>query len=1015
MTKQETERLVKRVQSGEQAAFEALYDEYRDRVFFFALRLVGSKEAAEDVTSETFLRALERINELRSGEAFGGWLYSIAYSLCMDMLKESARTGQLEDSPEYRLAAPVMLPDDYAVNEETKRRLGEIIDGLSPDQRSAVILYYYEELSIPEVAKALGINENNARQKLFKARSRIKKQIEKLVGSGALLSAVPLGAVLENTADQSYSKAALAGAAKIKSAHLGMKLGAIGAAAAVAVGIGIGVHRGLQGDEKPKYNELCFGSFDIFLCPQGVVSRDRNFIHFTDFDSGESTVLCSKPDCRHYDESCNAYFEEPVFEDIYGGALYVLDNGDSLNHSTLYKCEVDGSSRRAIAELDVDGVLINTYVMCDGRLYFFASSTDTVTNDMSFYPVIIDLEDGEVHKGEKARYQALSLLHADEGGMYYTELGATFDINAYLEDGREGELDALYEDPNNIELRLLRFDGEATEVIEGFDSRLQPVYYDGSDYIVHRMSDDTYCLTDEAGEVKKELISSPRSISLMQYNTVVFTDSEERCLYYDSDKAELVQTESTAAPLFLYGSRAIFWKEDIIALEEWIEGARTAPKDTEPVKLDEEYFKEHWPDKSVLHIVSDLSVCDTVNAAFNDRLAELGKDYVVDFEQELCFDTAEENISALESRRAEGAPTDIFCTGALAEGESYEPYTQSIDKGLCLPLGGLLEGSELYEAYPEAIWKCLSRGGGIYGTSGIKDIGAGLCIDIRAEEDIGYPAEITKMSELNGLLKEIGNGRTAMYLDDMLAEHIKNQNGTLVGGCIPIRLESGRPRAFDPYTTEFFEDYLGFVYEGKQSGLIGSGLSAPVIAGNRRPKEKGLWQIAISGMEDYAAPIETMVWCIASWSESPEAAFDLLEVLSRDAELNNILCYGIEGVSYTASGSTVIRTDAGDIFGAESTLGNELLLIENRENESLIRRYNDSLPVLDIGGLDLSGFEEKFEEYRKIEEKYKALLTGGDEEYEEHYKALLRELAAAGYNDTIDDINKMLNGEQNGT
>ena len=63
---------------------EQLYGEYRDRLFYFALKNVGSREAAEDIVSETFLAALEKLTTLKNADAFGAWLYSIAYNKCND-------------------------------------------------------------------------------------------------------------------------------------------------------------------------------------------------------------------------------------------------------------------------------------------------------------------------------------------------------------------------------------------------------------------------------------------------------------------------------------------------------------------------------------------------------------------------------------------------------------------------------------------------------------------------------------------------------------------------------------------------------------------------------------------------------------------------------------------------------------------------------------------------------------------------------------------------------------------
>ncbi|MBQ7186443.1 MAG: sigma-70 family RNA polymerase sigma factor [Ruminococcus sp.] len=260
MNRAEINKLVVRAQNGDRLAFEELYNEFRDRVFFFAKRTTGNADAAEDITSETFVKALESIGTLREGESFVGWLYTIAYNLCMAQLRDNSHIerfgsdeAQTDAVESAALREPVMLPEDYAVSAETKRKLGEIIDSLSPDMRSAVILYYYGEQTIPEVAKALGTNEHNASQKLYKAKKRIRKGLEKVFGKGALLAAVPMEALLRTTEEAEYVKAAAAGA-KVAGLGIGAKIAAVGATAVIAVGVPIGLYRlgESKGDYRPE-------------------------------------------------------------------------------------------------------------------------------------------------------------------------------------------------------------------------------------------------------------------------------------------------------------------------------------------------------------------------------------------------------------------------------------------------------------------------------------------------------------------------------------------------------------------------------------------------------------------------------------------------------------------------------------------------------------------------------------------------------------------------------------------
>ncbi|MBR6046399.1 MAG: sigma-70 family RNA polymerase sigma factor [Ruminococcus sp.] len=221
MEKTEITALAERAKSGDKDAFLQLYKEFHGRVSFFIRRLTNYPQAAADLTSDTFAAAMERISELRSGESFSGWLYSIAYNKCMQYINEKKRNVTLGSEAELEellesaaLNEPLLLPDDYAINAETRSQLQSIIDGLSPDQRSAVIMYYYDEMSVSEVAEAMGTNENNVSQKLHRARKKIRAQIEKLIGKGAMFGAVPMRALLGEL-DTSAVGIAAAGAAAI--------------------------------------------------------------------------------------------------------------------------------------------------------------------------------------------------------------------------------------------------------------------------------------------------------------------------------------------------------------------------------------------------------------------------------------------------------------------------------------------------------------------------------------------------------------------------------------------------------------------------------------------------------------------------------------------------------------------------------------------------------------------------------------------------------------------------------
>jgi putative aldouronate transport system substrate-binding protein len=186
-------------------------------------------------------------------------------------------------------------------------------------------------------------------------------------------------------------------------------------------------------------------------------------------------------------------------------------------------------------------------------------------------------------------------------------------------------------------------------------------------------------------------------------------------------------------------------------------------------------------------------------------------------------------------------------------------------------------------------------------------------------------------------------------------------------------------------------------------------LNATVFAGNLKPDSDRVNQIKITDVKAYAANIESDVWCVSSWSENTEFAENLFTLLSQDETLNNLLYYGIEGVSYSCDNGKVTATDTEEIFGSQATIGNELLLIENKPLKEQYESYNDSLEVVDLSKYDFSEFDADFAEFAAIINEYDDILTGESADYENRLAQLSDSLDNAGFNDAIDKINAILN------
>jgi RNA polymerase sigma-70 factor (ECF subfamily) len=162
-------QLVRAAQEGDSAAFGELYDRYVDTVFRYALFRLADREVAEDITSETFLRALRRIGSVSyQGRDVGAWFITIARNLVLDHVKSSryrreVATAEIADAG----LAPFLTgdkhldagPEHQAMRQATRRELLRCVQELGDDQRECIVLRFMQGLSVAETAAIMNRNE----------------------------------------------------------------------------------------------------------------------------------------------------------------------------------------------------------------------------------------------------------------------------------------------------------------------------------------------------------------------------------------------------------------------------------------------------------------------------------------------------------------------------------------------------------------------------------------------------------------------------------------------------------------------------------------------------------------------------------------------------------------------------------------------------------------------------------------------------------------------------------------
>jgi RNA polymerase sigma-70 factor (ECF subfamily) len=162
--------LIRGAQEGDRQAFAALVERYWDRLYRWLYHLTHNRHTAEDLAQEAFLKALGHLGRFQPGTNFGAWLFRIAHNAWVNQTRNAARA---------RPGAPDQLPcrDEGPVEQvltrESLQLLARAVGRLPAEFRAAFLLRAEEGLSFRQIAEVLGLTEETARWRVFKARQKL--------------------------------------------------------------------------------------------------------------------------------------------------------------------------------------------------------------------------------------------------------------------------------------------------------------------------------------------------------------------------------------------------------------------------------------------------------------------------------------------------------------------------------------------------------------------------------------------------------------------------------------------------------------------------------------------------------------------------------------------------------------------------------------------------------------------------------------------------------------------------
>lgn len=166
---------VKRIQEGDISCFACLLDKYSRQVHSLILKVVCSREDAEELAQDVFMKVYKNISSFKGNSSFSTWIYRIAYNTAISATRKrkmeylTIEESQINNVSEKEVAEMMGEADTSKQIEQLETAIGL----LSPDERGLILLYYMQEKTIEDLVEITGLTASNIKTKLFRIRKKL--------------------------------------------------------------------------------------------------------------------------------------------------------------------------------------------------------------------------------------------------------------------------------------------------------------------------------------------------------------------------------------------------------------------------------------------------------------------------------------------------------------------------------------------------------------------------------------------------------------------------------------------------------------------------------------------------------------------------------------------------------------------------------------------------------------------------------------------------------------------------
>lgn len=176
--------LVERLQDGKNEAMTEIYDAFYKDIYYYVFKIVNHEELATDLTQETFIEIYQKIHTLQEPTAFVNWSRTIAYHKCTAYFRKKRELLADEDEDGNTIFDSIaedreeFIPEEALDKEELKIAIHKMINSLPEEQRASIMMRYFDEMSVKEIAEIQGVTEGTVKSRLNYGRKAIKQSVE---------------------------------------------------------------------------------------------------------------------------------------------------------------------------------------------------------------------------------------------------------------------------------------------------------------------------------------------------------------------------------------------------------------------------------------------------------------------------------------------------------------------------------------------------------------------------------------------------------------------------------------------------------------------------------------------------------------------------------------------------------------------------------------------------------------------------------------------------------------------